>query len=191
MKQLFSGPTALILTALILFALPLRAEDIPAEDLEVFFELVAVGPAAAVQAALAETPALATARDVSGFEAMHMLDYQDFDQKLKLLKDSGADLNTRNDDGIGLIHILIDPDFLPQLLAAGADINLRDAKGRTPLMLFAQEPNGQDMLRALLTAGADATLRDADGHSAVYYAQESRQEEGLIQTLINAGAPTD
>jgi ankyrin repeat protein len=180
-----------ILIAALLSAFPLHADSIPPEDLEVFFELVAVGPTSAVAATLAETPALATARDPDGFEGVHMLDYADFAAKLQLLLDNGAKVDAQNNDGIALIHILIDPEFLPAVLAAGADINLRDASGRTPLMLFAQEPEGQDMVAALLAVGADASLRDSHGQTVLYYARGRGQDDSLIQALIDAGAPTD
>ncbi len=179
------------LFAALWLAAPLRAADIPAEDLEVFFELVAIGPIAAVEATLAETPAFAIASDPDGFAPIHMLDYADFAGKLALLIRHGADINTQTNDGIGLIHILIDPEFLPLVLSAGADINLKDAQGRTPLMLFAQEPEGADMVRALLAAGADAGLRDAEGNSVTYYARESGQDPSLIDALQRAGAPAD
>lgn len=178
-----------LLTALGL-ASPLHAEIAP-EDLEVFFELVAVGPTAAVNAALTETPSLATTRDAYGFEAIHMLDYADFTAKLGLLLKHGATINTQNDDGIGLIHILIDPEFLPAVLTAGADINLRDTAGRTPLMLFAQQRDGEDMVLDLIAAGADLSLRDKDDQSVLYYAQGSGQADTLVQALIDAGAPKD
>ena len=181
----------LCLLAVVMLASPLRAADIAMEDLEVFFELVAVGPTAAVQAALEETPTLATARDPDGFAAIHMLDHADFEPKLVLLQRHGADINTRTTDGIGLIHILTDPAFLPAALAAGADINLPDTFGRTPLMIFTQSPDGAAMVQALVNAGADASLRDSNGHNAVFYARESGKDDRLIQTLITAGAMPD
>jgi ankyrin repeat protein len=178
----------LSLLAALWLAAPLHAQDIAPQDLEVFFELVAVGPTSAVAASLAETPALATQRDASGFEAMHMLDYADFAPKLALLLANGAQINAQNEDGIALIHILIDPAFLPNVLAAGANIDLPDSMGRTPLMLFAQEPDGPAMVHALLAAGADISLRDANGQSILYYARESGQDDSFIQSLIEAGA---
>lgn len=178
----------LTLTLLGLFG-PVTAQPITDEDAEVFYEIVALGPISAVAASLAETPALATARDAGGFEPIHMLDYAGFAEKLALLLANGADINARNDDGIGLIHILIAPEFLPIILAAGADLNLRDAKGRTPLMLFAQEQDGDDMLRALLQAGADATLRDSAGNGVLFYGAGG--DPALIQLLAKAGAPVN
>lgn len=181
--------TLLGLLAAVWLAAPLSAADIAAEDLELFFELIAIGLLTAVEATLSDTPTIATARDPDGFAPIHMLDYADFDAKLALLLAHGADINTQNADGIALIHILIDPDFLPAVLAAGANINLPDTEGRTPLMLFAQEPEGADMVRALLAAGADAGLRDAQGHSVMYYASESGQDQDLLDDLQSAGAP--
>src|SRR5215471_11365847 len=54
---------------------------------------------------------------------------------------------------------LEDKKAILALLQQGADINVRDAQGRTPVMIATYQHN-TDMVRALLQAGADVNIRD-------------------------------
>jgi hypothetical protein len=57
------------------------------------------------------------------------------------------------------------PDLVRALLAQGANINARDARGRTPLMIAASG-DSRAVVVALLAAGADTSLRDPAGLNA-------------------------
>lgn len=59
--------------------------------------------------------------------------------------------------------------MIETLLAGGADPNLRDAKGTTPLASAAAEGH-LAAIRALLAAGASTALRDGDGVGALHHA---------------------
>lgn len=75
-----------------------------------------------------------------------------------------------------------------QLLANGAEINARDARGRTPVMA-ATHGNQVETVRALLGAGADINIRDNRMDNPFLYAGA----EGLLDILkltINADADT-
>jgi ankyrin repeat protein len=75
-----------------------------------------------------------------------------------------------------------------RLLAAGADINAQDARGRTPV-LAATHANQVETVRALIQAGADLNIRDAQKDNVLLYAGA----EGLLDILrlaIAAGADT-
>jgi ankyrin repeat protein len=75
-----------------------------------------------------------------------------------------------------------------RLLAAGADINVQDARGRTPV-LAATHANQVETVRALIQAGADLNIRDALKDNVLLYAGA----EGLLDILrlaIAAGADT-
>lgn len=74
------------------------------------------------------------------------------------------------------------------LLAAGADINYRDADGRTPVMA-ATHANQVETVRALIAAGADIDIQDNRFDNPFLYAGA----EGLLDILkltIDAGANT-
>lgn len=81
-----------------------------------------------------------------------------------------------------------DTEIVLQLLQAGADINGRDARSRTPVMA-ATHGNQVDTVRALIQAGADINLRDNRMDNPFLYAGA----EGLLDILkltIEAGADT-
>ncbi len=81
-----------------------------------------------------------------------------------------------------------DTPTLLQFLAGGADINARDARGRTPVMA-ATHGNQVETVRALIGAGADINIRDNRLDNPFLYAGA----EGLLDILtlaIDAGADT-
>lgn len=78
-----------------------------------------------------------------------------------------------------------------QRLAAGADMNARDDRGRTPLIAAADTPfHGPEtvgVLRALLAAGADVNARGARGKTALMQATAWSNVE-IVRALLDAGA---
>ena len=79
-----------------------------------------------------------------------------------------------------------DMSTLTQLLSAKADINPRDAYGRTPLHVatFAKQ---RAAVRALIQAGADTSAMENDRYDAVTIAALADDEETL-RTLLSLGA---
>ncbi|MGL5009679.1 MAG: ankyrin repeat domain-containing protein [Paracoccaceae bacterium] len=146
------------------------AAEPDAAQVSAFHAAVQTGSAAEVQAMILAEPALVAAVDEYGFQAIHLLDYEEFDEKLAILQKAGADIDARNGEGMTLLHLIIDPVFIPAVVAAGANVNARDAAGRVPLMVHLLEPDAEDAVRALLRAGADRTLRDDAGLSVRDYA---------------------
>ncbi len=68
-------------------------------------------------------------------------------------------------DGTSLLHWAVSrrrEDVLPWLLGAGADPNLRDARGRSPLWL-ATMSGPAHVLRTLIAAGGDVNSRGGGG----------------------------
>ncbi|MEM8848801.1 MAG: ankyrin repeat domain-containing protein [Pseudomonadota bacterium] len=162
--------------------------DPTADDIRAFHALVQTGGAAAVERALMTDPALATATDRFGFQAIHLLDDADFEEILSLLLRHGADINAQNESGIALLHIVIDPEFIPIVLDLGADLELKDVQGRTPLLVALTEPDNFEVVRALLQGGADPNARDTKGRTALNYARADGGDRAIATLLLNAGA---
>lgn len=72
-------------------------------------------------------------------------------------------------------------ELLRALLAQGADPNMANLKGQTPLMLMAEKGSWEWTL-PLLAAGADPSLRDQQGLSALDYARNAGQTQ-LLEKL--------
>ena len=79
--------------------------------------------------------------------------------------------------GKKLIRAVVDAnaDQVKQLIDLGADVNLRDEEGRTPLILAVQY-HQPDVIDMLLLAGADPTLTNNDGRAALDFALFGRME---------------
>jgi hypothetical protein len=74
-----------------------------------------------------------------------------------LLLDAGLPADGTDAHGRTVMHLLADHDhriLLPRLLAAGADPNVLDARGSTPLDVARTRHAPADLLAALVTAGA-------------------------------------
>ena len=97
----------------------------------------------------------------------------------RLLLDHGADLAPVNRDGMTALHYLVlmydeEPPVLETLqafLAKGADPDVSNSDGTTPLM-FAAFRNRVQLATYLLSAGADPKATAKDGRTALMIAHE-------------------
>lgn len=84
---------------------------------------------------------------------------------------------------------LANVDLVRLLLSRGAQVNARDATGRTALMGAAQQQS-VDALRLLLDAGAEVDVRDQNGKTALMYAVSADvgHGTGCAEPLLAHGA---
>ncbi len=113
---------------------------------------------------------------------------------LEMLGRPGSNIiNTRDvTNGEGALHIVIkrgDEVYLRFLLQKGADANLRDGKGNTPLLL-AVTLGQTGMIPILTAAGANPNLGNSAGETPLIRAVQ-RRDVGMIRVLLNENADPD
>ena len=74
------------------------------------------------------------------------------------------------------------------LVSAGADVNVRDERGRTPLHLAAGLNPNPEIIRALATAGAEVNAEFEGIGTALVFAAASSVEPEVVRALLDAGA---
>ena len=77
---------------------------------------------------------------------------------------------------------------VPILLAAGADVGVRDEDGRTPLHRAARNADGE-LVTLLLAAGADADAADAGGRAPLHEACARAHVENVLALLDHGADP--
>lgn len=116
------------------------------------------------------------------------------DDVTKMLEKPGTTIiNTRDyNTGEGALHIVVkrgDATYLRFLLARGADPNLKDGKGNTPMMVAANIGE-VGMIEILVTAKANVNLANSSGETPLIRAVQHR-DMGMVRTLLTAGADPD
>ena len=88
-------------------------------------------------------------------------------EAVKLLLDSGADVNAKNQfEATALILGAGNPAKARMLVEKGADVNAKSKLGRTPLMIAASCDGCSATVKLLLDKGADPNAKDKDGNTA-------------------------
>jgi ankyrin repeat protein len=106
--------------------------------------------------------------------AARLVQTADSSASLELLLLFGADPNQKTSSGRRLLHEAVpirNIEAMRVLLRAGADVNGRDAEGKTPL-IFAADYSYENLpvVKVLVEAGAEINARDSDGGTALLYA---------------------
>ena len=102
-------------------------------------------------------------------------------------------VNTRDyKTGETALHIVVkrgDMTYLRFLLAKGADPNMKDDKGTTPLLLAATA-GATEMIQLLLAQGANVNLGNSSGETPLIRAVQGR-DLATARVLLTAGADPD
>lgn len=110
---------------------------------------------------------------------------------IRLLIDNGIDLNYKNKSGDSILHLVVESfykfnkQFIEYLVEKGADINITDNFGITPLILAVMK-NNPSLVEFLLEQGADKELKTKDGKTAIDIANEE-QLTNIINILKGFG----
>ena len=105
-----------------------------------------------------------------------------FDTLVKKFLATGWDINERRKHRRGLwtpLHWVAQRGLtngVACLLANGADPNVTDDKGRTPMHIIAQKGVGKNQIALLIEHGGDISSHDADGKTPLDYAQQAKRK---------------
>lgn len=150
--------------------------------------------AALALASAALAPASAQLTQSKGYKFLQAVKDAKGQEVTDMLDEPGQTIiNTRDiGNGEGALHIVIkrgDATYLSFLLARGADPNLRDGRGNTPMILAVQ--NGQTGMIDLLTrARANPNLANSSGETPLILAVQ-RRDLAMVRVLLAAKANPD
>ncbi|KAL6921635.1 hypothetical protein ACHAP8_011515 [Fusarium lateritium] len=116
------------------------------------------------------------------------------EQFARLVVHMKARINSIDNNGRSALHFsaasdVLEDETLPTLINAGADINLVDYEGHTPLHVAIQHAHWSAATK-LVQAGADLEVRLPDGKTALHLTIAMRNQE-FTQVLISRGANVD
>lgn len=142
---------------------------------------------------LAASPAIAQQQS-QGYKFLEAVRNAKGEDVVKMLDQPGQQIVNARDvtTGEGALHIVVkrgDETYLRYLLSRGADPNLRNGRGDTPLLLAVQY--GQiGMIEVLTKARANPNLGNGGGETPLIRAVQKR-DLALVRTLLTAGADAD
>ena len=77
-------------------------------------------------------------------------------------------------------------DVVQAFVSAGADVNLLEHGGHSPLIMASQEGH-TDVVQPFVSAGADVNLQEHGGHSPLIMASQEGHTD-VVQAFVSAGA---
>lgn len=133
--------------------------------------------------------------NLSGFTPLFRAAARGHVRDLRLLIQAGADLTARDNLGATILHSAarygktsVTTEILTQRRKYGIDIEARDEKNRTPLLLAAAA-NTHGAMKKLIEAGADMDAHDEDGKGLMDHASQ-KNKPVLLELLAMKQAQT-
>ncbi|MDE0424141.1 MAG: ankyrin repeat domain-containing protein [Candidatus Poribacteria bacterium] len=124
---------------------------------------------------------------------------RNMDRLVKMFLGKGLDINARQKHRRGVwapLHWVAQrglTDGISCLLENGADPNITDDQGRTPIHIIAQKGIGKNQIQLLMKHGGNVSIRDAEGQTPLDYAQKAKRKSAasfLTEYANRAQEPT-
>ncbi|TBL71240.1 ankyrin repeat domain-containing protein [Paenibacillus thalictri] len=150
---------------------------------------------------LIEAGADVNKRDADGSTPLISIANRGMTDLVKLLLDHGANPNAKAYNGYSPLKAAVFPlfanyrietaDTTAMLLAAGADVNVRDDEQQTPLITASQYlPVSKQVVQLLYESGADVRAKDSRQKTALHYIARKGDAE-IVGKLLALGAPAN
>jgi hypothetical protein len=114
-------------------------------------------------------------------------------EMIRLFLERGANANMTTQTGLPAIHIAVLPVSIAALAAGGADLNIKNVRGETPLtsMLKKRGAYRENGAQALIAAGADPNAPNAAGESPLFLALLSGLSATVLALLEKGADPRE
>jgi uncharacterized protein len=148
------------------------------------FEAAATGKVNNIIRLLARDPELVNAYSEDGFQPLGLACFFGHLDSAEYLMRAGAPVNAQSRNRLKAAPIQSATaakhhKIVKMLLERGADPNVREQKGYTPLHAAAQNGD-EEMIRILLFGGADLTIKGRDGRTPMDVAIEEGHEKATL-----------
>jgi ankyrin repeat protein len=131
--------------------------------------------------------ALIDGRDENGETYLQTAIDNDEEEIVELLIERGANVNVADEEGVTPLMRVESIEDARLLLEHGANVNATDNEGQTALHLLTSEPGRIEFATLLITRGADVNARDHDGHTPLDYVIEAFDYDFAL-LLVSHGA---
>ncbi len=147
-------------------------------------------PNAAIVASLLKNGADANAADKNGTTLLMRAVQNNAPAVAEALLANGADVQATDKNGRTAFDIAVQRSTgsIVPLVKGGADVNVADASGATPLFRAARDNYRPEMIKALIDARADVNAADQNGDSVLKVALKGNDHPEVIDMLLRAGA---
>ncbi|MCW3846814.1 ankyrin repeat domain-containing protein [Sphingomonas sp. LB-2] len=128
------------------------------------------------------------------YQFLEAIRKQDGGKVMQIITDTnGSIIDTKDrSTGEGALHIVVrqaDSTWLRYLIQKGANPNIQDGRGNTPMML-AVETGFVEGVQILIRYGANVNLPNSSGETPLIRAVQLRKLE-MVRTLLEGGADPD
>lgn len=156
-----------------------------------FNEAVMFGEIAKVKEYISKNPEIVHERGEYGFTALHTAVGEENQEIIKLLIESGIDINIQTPTGIAPLHSVCSEEIAKLLIELGADIEIKSNIGDTPLIVHATEAEHENIMAFLLESGANPHAKNNAGKTAMDYAKSRKEflKEIILTDYLNSNRP--
>ncbi len=155
------------------------------EKAKSIYDIARSGTVAEVQELMKQNPDIINQTNDSGFSPLILACYRGNVEVAKFLMDHVKDINYKSREGTALsgLSVKYNRELVEYFLSKGANPNIADASGATPLF-WAVKFGNREMTELLLKHKADKTIKDAQGMTPFEYALQTNNKE-IINLLKN------